>query len=511
MNQPILSDDPWWLVLLKVVAVFALLLLLTLFAIWFERRVVGRMQHRPGPNWNGPFGLLQSLADALKLHFKEGIIPKNADKFVYIAAPVMCAIPAFLVFSIIPMGGTVSIFGEQTALQLVDLPVGVLAALAFASFGVYGLVLGGWASGSTYPLLGGLRSAAQVISYEIAMGLSFVAVFIYSGTLSMSGIVAGQQGGWYFWLLPVSFIVYCIAMVGETNRAPFDLAEAEGELVGGYNTEYSSMRFGLFFLAEYINLINVSAIAATLFLGGWRAPWPLSLWSGANSGWITLVWFFAKVLLFMFVFVWLRGTLPRLRYDQFMAMGWKVLVPVSLAWIALVGTARVLGRSEGMRTSEVIMWIGIPVLVVLLIVAFWPRRERPEGTSFADSEDLDELDDVGAFGEFEDSDDEHRFVDAEGRAVLIESGQRGQLGRIDLIATQAIGPGLQPAGHGIDAGRVVAPALGRYPIPPLDLAVPVGAGASRSGPNDPGSAPGPAAGPGAGSPHPWQSPPEGGQ
>nr|WP_212754082.1 NADH-quinone oxidoreductase subunit NuoH [Nakamurella aerolata] len=493
-----MSDDPWWLVLIKVVAVFALLLLLTLFAIWFERRVVGRMQHRPGPNWNGPFGLLQSLADALKLHFKEGIIPKNADKFVYIAAPVMCAIPAFLVFSIIPMGSTVSIFGEQTALQLVDLPVGVLAALAFASFGVYGLVLGGWASGSTYPLLGGLRSAAQVISYEIAMGLSFVAVFIYSGTLSMSGIVAGQQGGWYFWLLPVSFIVYCIAMVGETNRAPFDLAEAEGELVGGYNTEYSSMRFGLFFLAEYINLINVSAIATTLFLGGWRAPWPISLWSGANSGWITLVWFFIKVLLFMFVFVWLRGTLPRLRYDQFMAMGWKVLVPVSLAWIALVGTARVLGRTTNLTTAQVIMWIGIPVLVVLLVVSFWPRRERPGGTSFADSEDLDseldEVDELEAAGS---------YVDADGRAVLVDSGQ---LTQIDLTATQAIGPGLQPAGHGIDAGRVVAPALGRYPIPPLDLAVPVGAAAAP-----PGGQTVKATGSGAQSQDSWQSPPEGGQ
>ena len=285
--QPLLSDDPWWLMLIKALMVFVILLLLTLFAIWFERRVVGRMQHRPGPNVNGPFGLLQSLADAVKLHFKEGIIPARADKFVFIAAPVMSAIPAFLIFSIIPVGGEVTMFGQQTALQLTDPPVGVLVALALASVGVYGIVLGGWASGSTYPILGGLRAAAQMISYDVAMGLSFVAVFLYAGTLSTSAIVTQQEPGWYIWLLPVSFIVYCVSMVGETNRAPFDMAEAEGELVGGFNTEYSSMRFGLFFLAEYINMINVSAIAVTLFLGGWRAPWPFSLLPWANQGYWT--------------------------------------------------------------------------------------------------------------------------------------------------------------------------------------------------------------------------------
>jgi NADH-quinone oxidoreductase subunit H len=375
---PLIAADPWWLMLIKAVVIFASLLLLTLFAIWFERRVVGRMQHRPGPNWNGPFGLLQSLADALKLIFKEGLIPSRVDKFVYIAAPIMCAIPAFLIFSIIPVGGEVSMFGHETALQLADLPVGVLAALAFSSIGIYGIVLGGWASGSTYPLLGGLRSAAQMISYEVAMGLSFVAVFLYSGTLSTSAIVSQQAGGWYFWLLPVSFIVYCIAMVGETNRAPFDLPEAEGELVGGFNTEYSSMRFGLFFLAEYINLINVSALATTLFLGGWRAPWPISRIPGANSGWWTLIWFLIKVLIFMFVFVWLRGTLPRLRYDQFMHLGWKVLVPVSLAWIVLIGTARVLNSTTTLTTRDVLLIMGIPLVIILLAIAFWPSREEEE-------------------------------------------------------------------------------------------------------------------------------------
>jgi NADH-quinone oxidoreductase subunit H len=382
----LLAGDPVWLMLIKAVGIFALLLLLTLFMIWFERRVVGRMQHRPGPNQHGPFGLLQSLADALKLIFKEGIMPRMVDKVVYIAAPILCATPAFLVFSIIPLGGPVRMFGHDTALQLADLPVGVLAALAFSSIGIYGIVLGGGSSGSTYPLLGGLRSAAQMISYEIAMGLSFVAVFLYAGTLSTSAIVAGQEGGWYIWLLPVSFIVYCIAMVGETNRAPFDLPEAESELVGGYNTEYSSMRFGLFFLAEHINLINVSALCTTLFLGGWRAPWPISLWSDANTGYWTLLWFAIKLLIFMFIFVWLRGTLPRFRYDQCMHMGRNVLVPVSLAWIVLVGVARVLNTATDLSTRDVLLWMGIPLVVILLIVAFWPSSRSDD----EEDEDLDE-------------------------------------------------------------------------------------------------------------------------
>src|SRR6185312_11333906 len=256
-----------------------------------------------------------------------------------------------------------------------DPPVGVLVALGLASVGVYGIVLGGWASGSSYPLLGGLRSAAQMISYDVAMGLSFVAVFLYAGTLSTAAIVTQQQPGWYVWLLPVSFIVYCVSMVGETNRAPFDLAEAEGELVGGFNTEYSSMRFGLFFLAEYINLINVSAIATTLFLGGWRAPWPISLWSDANTGYWTLLWFGMKLLIFLFFFVWIRGSLPRIRYDQFMSLVWKVMVPISLACIVLVGTARVLNNSTDLSTGQVLLWLGVPLVIILLIAAFWPAKK----------------------------------------------------------------------------------------------------------------------------------------
>jgi NADH-quinone oxidoreductase subunit H len=251
--QTLIADDPFWLTLIKVVVIFAGLMVMTLFMIWFERRVVGRMQQRPGPNWNGPFGLLQSLADGLKLAFKEDIRPVLADKAVFFIAPVLSVVPAFVAWSVIPLGPEVSIFGERTALQLTDLPVGVLVVLACSSIGVYGIVLAGWASGSPYPLLGSLRSAAQVISYELALGLSIIAVVLYAGSLSTADIVSAQEGGWYAWLLPVSFVIFAVSMVGETNRAPFDLPEAESELVGGFHTEYSSLKFALFFLAEYVN------------------------------------------------------------------------------------------------------------------------------------------------------------------------------------------------------------------------------------------------------------------
>ncbi|MFY9491377.1 MAG: NADH-quinone oxidoreductase subunit NuoH, partial [Mycobacterium sp.] len=335
--------DPWWLILVKAVAVFAFLLLTVLVAILVERKLLGRMQMRYGPNRVGPLGLLQSLADGVKLALKEGLVPAGVDRPIYLLAPVISVVTAILAFAVIPLGPVVSVFDHQTPLQLTDLPVAVLYVLAITSIGVYGIVLAGWASGSTYPLLGGLRSSAQVVSYEIAMALCFAAVFLYSGTMSTSGIVAGQTHTWYVFLLLPSFVVYLTAMVGETNRAPFDLPEAEGELVGGFHTEYSSLKFAMFFLAEYVNMATVSALAATLFLGGWRAPWPISLWDGANTGWLPLLWFIAKVWLFLFVFMWLRATLPRLRYDQFMALGWKLLIPVSLAWILVVAVLRPAG------------------------------------------------------------------------------------------------------------------------------------------------------------------------
>jgi NADH-quinone oxidoreductase subunit H len=336
----VFGHDPWWLMLLKALGIFVFLLLTVLVAILVERKLLGRMQMRYGPNRVGPFGLLQSLADGIKLALKEGLVPAGVDKPIYLMAPAISVITAILGFAVMPLGPVVSVFGHQTPLQLTDLPVGVLYVLAITSIGVYGIVLAGWASGSTYPLLGGLRSSAQVVSYEIAMALCFAAVFLYSGTMSTSGIVAAQAHTWYVLLLLPSFAVYVIAMVGETNRAPFDLPEAEGELVGGFHTEYSSLKFAMFFLAEYVNMTTVSALATTLFLGGWRAPWPLSLWEGANAGWWPLLWFVAKVWTFLFVFMWLRATLPRLRYDQFMALGWKLLIPVSLLWILIVACLR---------------------------------------------------------------------------------------------------------------------------------------------------------------------------
>jgi NADH-quinone oxidoreductase subunit H len=364
-NVPGFGDQPSWIVLIKVVAVFAFLVVMTLFAIVFERKVVGRMQNRIGPNRVGPWGTLQSLADGLKLAFKEEVVPALADKPVYFLAPILSAVPAFLAFSVIPFGPEVSLFGHRTPLQLTDLPVGVLVVFACSSLGVYGIVLSGWASGSTYPLLGGLRAAAQMISYEVAMGLSMVAVFLFAGTMSTSGIVAAQYHTWNVIPLFVSFGIYAVSVVGETNRAPFDLAEAESELVGGFHTEYSSFKFAMFYLAEYINMVTVAALATTLFLGGWHAPWGVhALWHGANSGWFPMIWFVLKLVAIIFVFVWLRGTLPRVRYDQFMHLGWKVLIPVNLVWIMAVTTIHVL------RDRNWPAWkaTAIPLSLVLLLV-----------------------------------------------------------------------------------------------------------------------------------------------
>jgi NADH-quinone oxidoreductase subunit H len=371
-TQQLLADDPLWLIILKVVALFAIGVVLTLFMINWERKVVGRMQQRPGPNRVGPGGWLQSLADGLKLAFKEDIMPVMADKRVYFIAPVISTIPAFVAFSVIPFGGEVTIFGEPTVLQLVDLPVGVLVVLACSSVGVYGIVLGGWASGSPYPLLAALRSAAQVISYEIALGLSVVGVVLYAGSLSTADIVASQAGSlWNVILLLPSFVVFVISMVGETNRAPFDLPEAESELVGGFHTEYSSLKFALFFLAEYVNMVTVSAMATTLFLGGGAIPFLPDV-----SGWWQFLAFLVKMFIFLFVFIWLRGTLPRLRYDQFMRLGWKVLVPVSLLWILLIFAVRT-WRQSGGSTGALLVAVGIGVAVVLIIAFLVPDRRQP--------------------------------------------------------------------------------------------------------------------------------------
>jgi len=385
------GHEPFWLTICKALFVFVLLLVLTLFMIVFERKVVSWMQQRIGPNRVGPRGYLQSLADGLKLALKEEIIPALADKPVYVLAPVLSAVPAFLAFSVIPFGPKVTIAGHETALQLTDLPIGVLFVLACSSIGVYGIVLAGWSSGSPYPLLGGLRSAAQVISYEVAMGLSFVAVFLYAGSLSTSEIVAAQSSssfdmpflgwelprpGWFFFTLPISFLIYLVAMVGETNRAPFDLPEAESELVGGFHTEYTSLKFAMFFLAEYINVITVSALATTMFLGGWQPIYPFGMWEWASSGWFAMVWFLLKVLGFLFLFIWLRGTLPRLRYDQFMKLGWKILIPISLVWILVVAGIRTL-YNEVPDTRTRMWWMLAGISVLLVVFMFWPQK-KPE-------------------------------------------------------------------------------------------------------------------------------------
>jgi NADH-quinone oxidoreductase subunit H len=381
--------DPWWLIALKAVFCFAFLMVTVLISIVMERKVVAWMQLRIGPNRHGPWGMLQSLADGVKLMLKEDVVVKRADKAVYILAPIVAAVPAFMAFAVIPFGpagNEISVFGQRTTMQLTDLPIAMLYILAVASVGIYGIVLAGWSSGSTYPLLGGLRSCAQMISYEIAMGAAFASVFLYSGSMSTSTIVEAQTDRWYVLLLPVSFLIYIVTMVGETNRAPFDMPESEGDLVGGFNTEYSSIKFAMFMLAEYINMVTVSAVAVTLFLGGWRAPWPVStFWEGANHGWWPMLWFTGKLLTLLFGFVWLRGTLPRVRYDQLMKLGWKVLIPVSLVWLMAVATVRAL-RNEGYDFANIALYIAAGVLALLLLsfVADMLRSkakeaERPEG------------------------------------------------------------------------------------------------------------------------------------
>ncbi|GAA4511579.1 NADH-quinone oxidoreductase subunit NuoH [Actinoallomurus oryzae] len=379
--------DPWWLVGAKAIVIFVFLLLTVLMAVWAERRIIGRMQLRPGPNRAGPFGLLQSLLDGVKGATKEDIVPRGVDKVVFFLAPVMAAAPALVSFSIIPFGGIVSIGGHKTPLQLTDLPVAVLLVLAMSSMGVYGFVLAGWSSMSPYSLLGGMRSSAQVISYEIAMGLSFVAVFLFAGSLSTSEIVGAQAHGgtyhflgmtghypsWYVVLLFPSFVIYLFTMLGESGRIPFDLPEGEGELVAGYHTEYSSLKFLMFYLAEYINMATLSALATTLFLGGYRAPWPITgIWSGANSGWWPILWFLIKMWLFIFGFVWVRASLPRVRYDQLMRLGWKVLIPVSLGWILFVSAVRAL-RNEQHDTRPVMLIAAAVIIVLLIISVIWER------------------------------------------------------------------------------------------------------------------------------------------
>jgi NADH-quinone oxidoreductase subunit H len=401
--DPMLEGGLLWtpllIVLLKVVVVFVIGLVATMLMVWFERKVIAGMQNRIGPNKAGPFGLLQTLADGIKLFFKEDLIPRRSDRFVFALAPFLALVPAFLAFSIIPLGGDfrdgndgiVTWFGVETRVQLADPHIGVLFALAISSIAVYGIMLAGWSSGSKYPLLGSVRASAQMVSYEAALGLSLASVILVSGTLSTSGIV-GTQTTLTNWNVAatgiVPFIIFLIAATAELNRPPFDLVEAEQELVGGFNTEYSSIRFALFFLAEFMNTVTMSALIVTLFFGGPQPP---------SYGGVTLdiplipnglegtIWLLAKVVVFLYIYVWFRASLPRLRYDQLMDFGWKVLIPASLGWFILLAAQR-LARNEGwnifVTTAIAVAVLGVCYVLMQAAFAVSNKTREREGAQF---------------------------------------------------------------------------------------------------------------------------------
>jgi len=327
--------------LVKVVVAFGVLLVAVMLMIWFERKVISDMQARIGPNRAGPFGILQTLADGTKLFFKEDLIPERSDRFVFKLAPYLSLVPAFVAFAIVPVGGIVTVAHHTFELQVADPPIGILLLLVMSSVSVYGLMLAGWSSGSKYPLLGSVRASAQMISYEAALGMTVIMVVLLAGTLSTRGIVASQSHTFFVsWNIirtgVVPFLLFMIAITAELNRPPFDLVEAEQELVGGFHTEYSSIRFAMFFLAEFMNTITMSAVVVTLFLGGPDGP------RAHVVSWLwPILWFLGKTLLFLFVYVWFRAALPRLRYDQLMDLGWKLLIPLSLAWVLIVAAVLV--------------------------------------------------------------------------------------------------------------------------------------------------------------------------
>ncbi len=332
------------IVLVKVLVAFAALMVAVMLMIWFERKLISDMQNSIGPNRAGPWGLLQTLADGIKLFFKEDLIPEKADRFAFKLAPYLVLVPALVAFTIVPVGGVVHIFGHTVQLQVADPPIGILLLLAMSSISVYGIMLAGWSSGSKYPLLGSVRASAQMVSYEAAMGLSVAAVVLITGSLSTRAIVTSQAGA-FFHIFPkwniirlgvVPFLIFLVAATAELNRPPFDLTEAEQELVGGYVTEYSSIRFALFFLSEFMNAITMSAVIVTLFLGGPDGPnlgGPSFIWP--------ILWFLIKTGALLFFYVWVRAALPRLRYDQLMDLGWKLLIPGALAWLLVVAAMQV--------------------------------------------------------------------------------------------------------------------------------------------------------------------------
>ena len=330
--------------LLKILIVLNAILVAVTFMVLLERKVIAWAQVRLGPMRVGPHGILQPIADVVKLMIKEDITPVKADRWVFTIAPMLVLVPALVMFSVIPFGESASLFGREVTLYIADINVGLLYIVAVASIGVYGIILAGWSSNSKYPLLAGLRASAQLISYEVAVTMALVSMIISAGTLSMVGIVNAQanQGVWYLFIQPVAFFVFFVGGLAETNRAPFDMPEAEQELTGGFHTEYSGMRFALFFLAEYANMIVVSTVATTLFLGGWLRPFPnveALAFLGILPGWC---WFLLKTFVFLYIFLWIRATLPRYRYDQLMRIGWKVLIPLAIANIVVSGIFKVM-------------------------------------------------------------------------------------------------------------------------------------------------------------------------
>jgi NADH-quinone oxidoreductase subunit H len=384
------EDFPLWVHLFRTVVVFAYFLLTTAVLIWAERRVVARMQSRLGPNRVGPFGMLQTLVDGAKMFFKEDITPGMVDRPIFTLAPIVGVVAGFMAVAVIPIGGEVTLFGETFPLVVADLNVGVLWFLAMSSLHVYSVFLAGWASQSPYPLLGGVRASAQMISYEIAQGLAVASVFIYTGSLRVSDIVSAQSGdgliagmpGWNAIALFPAFIVFTIGMVAEASRPPFDLAEAEGELVGGFHTEYSGMRFGMFMLAEFMSVVVMSAIVVTLFFGGPSGP---TFGLPDAIAWVMpIFWFFLKMVGFIFFFILLRGALPRYRYHRLMDLGWKVLIPVALVW-TLVTAAFVLLNEQGTVSTQLrLIFGGAAALIVIALLAFGPKEagvgETPESS-----------------------------------------------------------------------------------------------------------------------------------
>jgi NADH-quinone oxidoreductase subunit H len=367
-----------WPLLLEWVikSIVSIVMLLAGFAYmtWTERRVSALLQQRYGPNRAGPFGLLLPVADGVKLIMKEELIPAGADKVVFLLAPIITVVPALTILAVVPWGPTVNIFGRQVSLGLVDLNVGMLYILAIASIAVYGVALAGWSSNNKYTLLGGMRSSAQMISYELSMGLGVMGPLMMAGSMSMGAIVSGQTGVWYVVLQPVAAIVFYIATLAEVNRAPFDMPEAEQELTGGYHTEYSGMKFALFFMAEYIKMIAVSAIFSTLFLGGWRGPfvdqWP----------WLGLAYFWGKIICLLLLMVWIRSTLPRIRYDRLMALGWKMMLPTAIANVVVTAFA-MLFQSSNPTLFVVILSIWNVIMLALIFSSKPGGTWRPSRTT----------------------------------------------------------------------------------------------------------------------------------